>query len=123
MTTTSYNPPMYTYDTLPDGQAEWFDLFFNDLYPGSVYWLREVEIYDDHLVLHEQYEDATHTVTPDDVLETIHKHGGWFRDHRYRYYRKWIADASVGDFEHADYDSDVTDCVLQFCLFGKIIYG
>lgn len=118
-------PP--TYEELPDEQKEWFDYLFSDLMTGSRYWMFNVRHDNGRWSFKELVAPNTggvHTVTRDDVIAALAGDAGrWFRDHGRDYFGRFGRDMLDLNFARADYDADVTDCLVQLIVFGDVIYG
>lgn len=116
---------------LTPASRDGFMCMFNDLCIGSGYWLHLVPDFSITSTPdgdHKQYDiNATHdgpmVITPDSLLASVHEHADWYAQHTYDYFARWGALAATNRFDLADYDAEVTDTLLQLCLFGRIVYG
>lgn len=132
---------MRTYTELPDDQKEWFDCLWQDLLHGSGYWIADCEYRTDDTFIEDEFWKLTVSAAaqedvgvpfpsfyavPRDLMLShlmVGPAGEWFRGHSREYFRKFGEEVQKGNFYSADYDAEITDCLLQIILFGKPIFG
>lgn len=135
MTTTG----LLTYSDLTDEGREYFDYLWTALPAYSGYWLYSADFAPEgtyvkadqamRLVLQDGIypgvEFPSHyLLTKDAVLARLQGDvGRYFADHARDYFRQFGKDILNGDFEHMDYDADVTDVAIQRLLFGKVLFA
>ena len=99
---------------------------FETIPSACSYWIEEGEQDDTILTITKQYDGDTDplVITLAELPAHIDK---WCTDyakgHQYDYFDRFARDWLWGDYDMADYDHEVVDSIVQFTLFGRMIYG
>lgn len=97
---------------------------FNDLCDVAGYaigyWAREAEVSKDIYTIHDQ-EGDTHVVTKEKLEKTIlDAYAGNYKliDHNQRAVHELVTENEAGEI-----DTECIDLLIQYALFGEVVYG
>lgn len=128
----------------------YFDIFITALEGGINYWAAcneyrwmlqgadPTQPFDDiqdvtgfRAVIFDHEDGDKDTATGDDlkvidraaIARGVSKYVEWAKDHTQPYLKRAAIDLRDGNWDDLDVDATIADCIVQFAIFGEVVFG
>lgn len=102
---------------------EMVDFIYDASFLGGDYWIDSTEEDGDTTIIHPIEDEPAVQVDKEKFSQAIDAWAEKNKDSGNDYYAAFSTDWLAENWDAADYDHDIADLILQYCVFGKYVFG